>query len=140
MLKQLIKFYHISTPATPLKKDKKKLKRLQWATFLSATAGYGIYYVCRLSLNVVKKPIVEEGIFSETELGIIGAVLFFTYAIGKFTNGFLADRSNIRRFMSTGLLITALANLCLGFTHSFILFAILWGISGWFQSMGLLLA
>ena len=48
------------------------------------------------SLNVVKKPIVEEGIFSETELGIIGAVLFFTYAIGKFTNGFLADRSNIR--------------------------------------------
>ena len=133
MLKQLIKFYHISTPATPLKKDKKKLKRLQWATFLSATAGYGIYYVCRLSLNVVKKPIVEEGIFSETELG---AVLFFTYAIGKFTNGFLADRSNIRRFMSTGLLITALANLCLGFTHSFILFAILWGISGWFQSMG----
>ena len=136
LLKQLIKFYHISTPATPLKKDKKKLKRLQWATFLSATAGYGIYYVCRLSLNVVKKPIVEEGIFSETELGIIGAVLFFTYAIGKFTNGFLADRSNIRRFMSTGLLITALANLCLGFTHSFILFAILWGISGWFQSMG----
>ena len=38
--------------------------------------------------------------------------------------------------MSTGLLITALANLCLGFTHSFILFAVLWGISGWFQSMG----
>ena len=38
--------------------------------------------------------------------------------------------------MSTGLLVTALVNLCLGFVHSFILFAILWGISGWFQSMG----
>lgn len=136
MLKRLINFYHISSPASTLKENKEKLKRLQWSTFLSATAGYGIYYVCRLSLNVVKKPIVDEGIFSETELGIIGAVLFFTYAIGKFTNGFLADRSNIRRFMSTGLLITALANLCLGFVHSFILFAILWGISGWFQSMG----
>ena len=85
---------------------------------------------------MVKKPIVEEGIFSETELGIIGSVLFFTYAIGKFTNGFLADRSNIRRFMSTGLLVTALVNLCLGFVHSFLLFAILWGLSGWFQSMG----
>ena len=95
-----------------------------------------MYYVCRLSLNVMKKPIVDEGIFSETELGIIGSVLFFTYAIGKFTNGFLADRSNIKRFMTTGLLVTALVNLCLGFTNSFILFAILWGISGWFQSMG----
>ena len=116
--------------------QQRSLKRLQWSTFLSATLGYGMYYVCRLSLNVVKKPIVEEGIFSETELGIIGAVLFFTYAVGKFTNGFLADRSNINRFMSTGLLVTALVNLFLGFVHSFILFAILWGISGWFQSMG----
>lgn len=81
--------------------------------FLAATFGYGMYYVCRLSLNVMKKPIVDEGIFSETELGIIGSVLFFTYAIGKFTNGFLADRSNINRFMTTGLLVTALVNLCL---------------------------
>lgn len=95
-----------------------------------------MYYVCRLNLNVVKKPIVDEGIFSKTELGIIGSVLFFTYAIGKFTNGFLADRSNINRFMTTGLLVTALVNLCLGFTNSFILFVILWGITGWFQSMG----
>lgn len=38
--------------------------------------------------------------------------------------------------MTTGLLVTALINLCLGFSHSFILFAVLWGVSGWFQSMG----
>ncbi len=42
---------------------KRRLKYLQWSTFLSATFGYGMYYVCRLSLNVVKKPIVDEGIF-----------------------------------------------------------------------------
>ena len=141
MLKQLINFYKVSSPRpcngeALSSSDARRLKFLKWSTFLSATFGYGMYYVCRLSLNVVKKPIVDEGIFSETELGIIGSVLFFTYAIGKFTNGFLADRSNINRFMTTGLLITALVNLCLGFTNSFILFAILWGISGWFQSMG----
>ncbi|WP_436414086.1 MFS transporter [Petrimonas sp.] len=123
----------------PPKQDanpKRNLSYYQWGTFLSATLGYGIYYVCRLSINVVKKPIVNEGIFSETELGIIGSVLFITYAVGKFTNGFLADRSNVKRLFSTGLLITALVNLALGFTNSFILFAILWGVSGWFQSMG----
>lgn len=140
MLKHLINFYRVSS-LKPCKEEslssiKRKTKLLQWSTFLSATFGYGMYYVCRLSLNVVKKPIVEEGIFSETELGIIGSVLFFTYAIGKFTNGFLADRSNINRFMTTGLLVTALVNLALGFTNSFILFAVMWGISGWFQSMG----
>lgn len=140
MLKSILNFYKVSQSepcnGESMLEQKRRLRRLQWSTFLSATFGYGMYYVCRLSLNVVKKPIVDEGIFSETELGIIGAVLFFTYAVGKFTNGFLADRSNINRFMSTGLLVTALVNLCLGFVHSFILFTILWGISGWFQSMG----
>ena len=118
MLKHIIDFYKVSAPAPCngdfLPEQKQRLKRLQWSTFLAATLGYSMYYVCRLSLNVVKKPIVDEGIFSETELGIIGSVLFFTYAIGKFSNGFLADRSNINRFMSTGLLVTALINLCLG--------------------------
>lgn len=140
MLKNIINFYRVSQPKPcneeSLSEQKQRLKRFQWSTFLAAILGYGMYYVCRLSLNVVKKPIVDEGVFSETELGIIGAVLFFTYAVGKFMNGFLADRSNINRFMSTGLLVTALVNLCLGFVHSFILFAVLWGISGWFQSMG----
>ena len=140
MLKNIINFYRVSQPKPcneeSLSEQKQRLKRFQWSTFLAATLGYGMYYVCRLSLNVVKKPIVDEGVFSETELGIIGAVLFFTYAVGKFMKGFLADRSNINRFMSTGLLVTALVNLCLGFVHSFILFAVLWGISGWFQSMG----
>ena len=130
MLKSIINFYRVS-PARPCiakepEEQKNRLKHLKWSTFLAATIGYGLYYVCRLSLNVVKKPIVEEGVFSETELGIIGSVLFFTYAIGKFTNGFLADRSNINRFMTTGLLVTALVNLALGFVNSFILFAILW--------------
>lgn len=140
ILKSIIEFYKVSKPKlvnwNSPKEQQKKMTYYKWATFLSATIGYGLYYVCRLSLNVVKKPIVEEGVFSETELGIIGSVLFFTYAVGKFANGFLADRSNINHFMTTGLLVTALVNLCLGFTNSFILFAILWGISGWFQSMG----
>lgn len=140
MFRSILNFYRVSKarPCSFASPDEqiRKMTYYKWSTFLSATLGYGMYYVCRLSLNVVKKPIVEEGVFSETELGIIGAVLFFTYAIGKFTNGFLADRSNINRFMSTGLLVTALVNLCLGFVNSFILFAVLWGISGWFQSMG----
>lgn len=140
MFRSILNFYRVSKarPCSFASPDehRKKMTYYKWSTFLSATLGYGMYYVCRLSLNVVKKPIVEEGVFSETELGIIGSVLFFTYAIGKFTNGFLADRSNINRFMSTGLFVTALVNLCLGFVNSFILFAVLWGISGWFQSMG----
>lgn len=38
--------------------------------------------------------------------------------------------------MSTGLLCSAVINLVLGFTSSFYAFVFLWGLNGWFQSMG----
>src|SRR5690606_33787590 len=64
------------------------------------------------------------------------SALFFSYAVGKFVNGFLADRLNIRKFMTLGLLMSAIICLSLGFTASFIVFTVLWGFNGWFQSMG----
>ena len=57
--------------------------RLKWQVFLSATLGYGIYYVCRLSLNVVK-PIVDSGILTESQLGLIGSALFLVMRLGSF--------------------------------------------------------
>ncbi|UJH66952.1 MFS transporter [Allomuricauda sp. SCSIO 65647] len=124
------------SPAGTKLEQQTKYRRLKWQVFLSATIGYGLYYVCRLSLNVVKKPIVDSGVLTESQLGIVGSALFFSYAVGKFTNGFLADHSNIRRFMSFGLLVSALANLAMGFTGVFLFFAICWGVNGWVQSMG----
>ena len=136
---KFLDFFSMSKPSEPISDPnevQKKYSRLRWQVFLSATIGYGLYYVCRLSLNVIKKPIVDAGVLSEGELGMIGSGLFITYAVGKLCNGFLADRSNIRRFMSIGLLITALINLVLGFTTSFGFFLVLWAVNGWAQSMG----
>lgn len=129
-------FYKVSEPKATLNGENARFRHIRLATFLSATGGYALYYVCRLSMNIVRKPIVDSGTFTETELGIIGSCLFFVYAVGKLMNGFLADRCNVRRFMATGLLLTAIVNLVLGFTSSFIVFAVLWGLNGWFQSMG----
>ncbi|WP_229719273.1 MFS transporter [Winogradskyella schleiferi] len=135
----MINYFKKSHPkGITLEEDQQKAyyKKLKWQVFISATLGYGLYYVCRLSLNVVKKPIVDAGILTESELGIIGSALFFSYAIGKLSNGFLADHSNIKRFMAFGLLISALANLVMGFTGTFLFFVICWGVNGWVQSMG----
>jgi OPA family sugar phosphate sensor protein UhpC-like MFS transporter len=115
---------------------KKELRWRQWSVFLTITFGYGFYYVSRLSFSVAKKSMVDAGVFDTAQIGIIGSALFFAYAIGKLTNGILADRVNVRRFMATGLLISAVINFCLGFTDVFWLFLVLWGFNGWFQSFG----
>jgi MFS transporter, OPA family, sugar phosphate sensor protein UhpC len=111
-------------------------RRLRWEVFFAATIGYSLYYVCRLSLSVIKAPLATEGVFTESQLGLIGSAFFYAYAVGKFVNGFFADGANINRFLTVGLLGTALANLLLGFGSGFIVFAALWLVSGWFQSMG----
>lgn len=154
MVKKLIAFFKTSPPAAiPFQGDdaeqKKYYNKLRWSSFLAGTIGYSLYYVARTSLNVVKKPILESGALDAHQLGIIGSALLFSYAAGKFVNGFLADHSNIKRFMAAGLAVSALANLLvglLGFASNngmaitsfvfFLSFAILWGVNGWSQSMG----
>ena len=154
-----LNFFKTSAPA-PLREDldakgqHKYHRSLALQSFVAGTLGYSLYYVCRTSLNVMKKPILDSGMLDATQLGIIGSALLFAYAIGKFVNGFLADHSNIKRFMAAGLLVSTLANLTMGIvglfgsgagfignaaipsTAVFFIFAIMWGINGWSQSMG----
>lgn len=103
---------------------------------LAITLGYGFIYTCRLALGVVKKPLLDAGIFTPSDLGLIGSALFFTYAIGKLTNGFLADHSNMKRFLAFAFMATAVCNLFMGFTTAVWLAVIVWGLNGWFQSFG----
>ena len=147
----LYSFYRISKPSAEKvapEKESDTYKLLRNRTFWGVTVAYSLYYVCRMSLSVVKQPLIDEGVLSAGQLGLIGSALLFVYAVGKFMNGFIADYCNIRRFMATGLFISALVNLLMGVLGwiqgpaglptvlIFISFAILWGINGWMQSMG----
>ncbi len=111
-------------------------RRHRMRVMLAITLGYGLIYTCRLALGVVKKPLIDEGVFTPVELGMIGSALFYAYAIGKLTNGFLADHANMRRFLAFSFLLTALCNLAMGFNTALWLAVMLWGLNGWFQSFG----
>lgn len=71
---------------------------MRWRVFASITIGYAFYYIIRQSYSVIKKPLLASGIVTPTEVGIIGSIFFVTYGLGKFTNSFLADRMNNKRF------------------------------------------
>ena len=139
MLKKIFSFWKTGQDK-PLISDQNKINKMynqkRLSVILSVVFGYGFFYIVRLTLSVAKKPMVDAGILDVTQLGIMGSVMFYVYAVGKFTNGFLSDRANIKRFMSTGLLVSAIVNLILGFNSYFFFFVLMWGINGWFQSMG----
>ena len=147
----LYSYYRISKPsAKTVEPDKvgETYRSLRRRTFWGATVAYSLYYVCRMSLSVVKQPLIDEGVLTAGELGLIGSALLFVYAVGKFMNGFIADYCNVRRFMATGLLISTVVNLLMGVLGLlrgpvgvpsvliFVSFAVMWGLNGWVQSMG----
>ncbi len=111
-------------------------RRNRIRVMLAITIGYGLIYMSRLAIGVVKKPLIDQGIFTPTELGTIGSALFYTYALGKLTNGFLADHANARRFLAAAFLLTAICNIFMGFTTTVLAATIIWGLNGWFQSFG----
>jgi len=124
----------------PLIKDTGTIDRLyklyRFQIMMAITVGYGFVYTCRLALSVVKKPVIDAGIFNAEELGIIGSAIFYTYAFGKLTNGFLADHANMKKFFAFGVLVSALINMSMGFTAGLWVWVVLWGLNGWFQGFG----
>ena len=147
----LYKVYRISKPSKETVAESEvrgQYKTLRNRTFWGATAAYSLFYLCRLSMGVVKKPLIDEGLFSAADLGVIVSAFYFVYAIGKFVNGFIADYCNVRRYMATGLIISSVINLLMGLIGLsngyvgfppyavYLIFVLLWGLNGWVLSMG----
>ena len=147
----LYKYFRISKPApdrVPGDRVDAEYRRLRSRTFWGASVVYSLYYVCRMTLSVVKQPLIDGGVLSASDLGLIGSALLLVYAFGKFVNGFIADYCNIRRFMAAGLFVSAAVNLVMGLLGflgravsipgivMMAVFFILWGANGWVQSMG----
>jgi len=135
-----LKSFFATGAAAPALEDRDAINRLyrrkRLSVMMGITLGYGFYYTCRLGLSLVKKPLIDEGIFTPQELGTIGSAIFYGYADGKLFNGFLADHANVRKGLSLALLLSALINLCMGSVSALWVWVILWGINGWVQGFG----
>jgi glycerol-3-phosphate transporter len=106
--------------------------RILYSSFI----GYAVFYFCRVNISMAIPNLQDSLGFSKTQIGLIVSALQITYGVGKFLNGIFADRSNPRYFMALGLFLSGLVNILFGLGSSLIVLMILWGINGWFQSMG----
>jgi len=145
-------------PAKEVIQDEEKVKKdyAHWRLrmFYSCFIGYVVFYLCKRSLAVASPGLCAEFGYSNTELGLLISSLYLTYGVGKFVNGVLADRSDVRKFLPTALILSAISNLCFALSAVFItpghtsffglpsntvllwLLAFFWGANGWFQSGG----
>ncbi len=123
-------------PITDAERVDRLYRRCRLSILCAVVGGYGCLYTCRLALSVVKKPLIDNGIFTANDLGRIGSAIFYGYAFGRLVNGFLADHADLRKFFALGFVLSATANLVMGNTTLFWAWFVLWGLNGWSQGFG----
>ncbi len=115
---------------------KKNYKYWRMRTFYSMYIGYAFFYFTRKSFTFAMPAMQEHLGMDKFELGLIGSILAISYGASKFLSGILGDKSNPRYFMSIGLILTGIFNICFGASSALWAFAIFWGLNGWFQGWG----
>ena len=140
MISKFFSNFKALRPAETLITDEKEIQSTYryWRirTLYSCFIGYAIFYFCRVNISMAIPAMETDLGYSKTKLGLIVSALQIMYGIGKFCNGILADRSNPRYFMAFGLFLSAIVNIVFGLNASLIALMVLWGMNGWFQSMG----
>jgi phosphoglycerate transporter family protein len=98
--------------------------------------GYASYYFTRKNLPGAAAALGAELHYSNTQLGLLGTLLYVTYGIGKFVNGVLGDHTNSRTLLVAGLVLSVVCNVGFGLSSSLVGLALWWALNGWAQSMG----
>lgn len=115
---------------------KKEYRYWRFRIFYAMFTGYIFYYFTRKSFTFAMPALMNDLGFDKTQLGILGSMLYITYGLSKFASGVMSDQSNPRYFMAIGLIITGFTNIFFGLSSSLVLFAVFWGMNGWFQGWG----
>jgi OPA family glycerol-3-phosphate transporter-like MFS transporter len=122
--------------SVPEHEVKRLYARYRWSTLESTFLGYAIFYLVRNNLSTVAKDIEGALHYNHSMVGNILAVSAISYGVGKFLMGAVSDRSNPRKFMAAGLLLTAACNFAFGGIASYSVHLMLWTVNGFFQGMG----
>ncbi len=94
--------------------------------------NYASYYLNRYNISIASKIFCDTFGFSNQQYGMIQSARNWSYAIGQFWNGLLADRLGGRLSMAIGGYGTAALNVVFGLGAYKNLMGPMYGVLGWF--------
>ena len=108
----------------------------RWSVFLSVLFGYGLFYTSRMNFSVAKKAMLDEGVMSATQMGVVGSACCSSIQWGSSPTGFWPTAATSRALCPRGCCCPARPICCWASIPMFSVFLLLWGLNGWFQSVG----
>ena len=129
-----------------------RYRALRLQVFSGAFIGYAAFYIVRKNLSMAIPSITDltAGAITKGDLGTVLAMNAVAYAFAKFFMATVSDRSNARRFLPLGLVLSALAMMFMvvpiagldiancpeNKTWAILLMGVLNFLVGWFNGMG----
>jgi OPA family glycerol-3-phosphate transporter-like MFS transporter len=134
----LLDWFRPAPPAPPRPPD--EVARLypvcRWQVFEAAFIAYATFYIVRNNFAPVSKEIGAALHYDKDMIGNILAGTAIAYGLGKLVMGYFADRSDARKYVAVGMLLTALLNFAFGATSNYWGHVLLWTVNGFVQGMG----
>ena len=96
---------------------------------------YASAYFGRTCYSAAIASIVSSGIYTKSEIGLVGTAFFICYGAGQIISGIAGDRVNPFGMVLLGALGSSVCCFSMAFTKSLALMAVIWGANGIFQSM-----
>ena len=110
--------------------------RYRWRIMESTFLGYAIFYLLRKgNLATVAKEMGDALVYDKAAIGALMAIASISYGLGKFLMGSVSDRSDPRKFMAAGLMLSAVCNLVFGWIADYWIHMTLWAINGFAQGI-----
>lgn len=132
-------------PLLPKEKIDSEYKKMRMKVFLGAFMGYAAYYLVRKNLALaipgMIQPVESGGLgYTKLELGIALSAISIAYAFSKFLMGALSDRSDARKFLVIGLVLSSVMMMSVGLfpfaTSSVAVIFMFMLVIGWLAGMG----
>lgn len=96
---------------------------------------YASAYFGRTCYSAAIASIVSDGIYTKSQIGLVGTAFFICYGAGQIVSGIAGDRVNPFAMVLFGAIGSSVCVFSMAFAKSLVLMAVIWGINGVFQSM-----
>lgn len=106
-----------------------------WRILIPVAVWYSFYYLGRLNWGICLPWITQELKITPLQIGMVEAVLFWTYAVSTFGAGRASDVVGSRRLQLSGGIGTTLFNICMGVQSAFTGFVGFMGLNGLAQGL-----
>ena len=135
-------------PQITMNQQETENKYLFWrnSIFITSYILYVIAYICRKNFSIAMPFMNSQMGITESDEGLVLMVASLAYGVGKFINGAIADKGNVRVCLPINIILAGIFNFLIVFTpalknngrvsHSILVLymCMFWGASNWFQS------